>query len=116
MDCQREYTPYTRDRVQFPAMSTKRKSLWGPVVIALLSGLYEGLAFLGLPPYSNKTIAKVTAFLVFAGAMLRMIYKLNKEVESYRNPEFDLAVEPTFKLQKDPNGWHAGYWRLAIKT
>lgn len=95
-------------------MAHKTKSHWGALVTALVSGAYEVLAFLGVPPYSDKPVAKVAAFLVFAVSLGRIIYKQHQELDSFRNPEFDLTVSHEHTLQRDVAAWDANYCRVSV--
>jgi len=104
--------------LQFQPMPRKKKRLWVPIVTAVISALYEVAGFFGLPPYADSPIARTVAFLIFAGALLRIIYAQNKELESFYHPEFDLTVEGLDKLQRDSLislvSADAVYWRIVV--
>jgi hypothetical protein len=84
-------------------------------VTAIISGLYEVAAFFGIPPYADSPIAKTVAFLVFAGALLRIISTQHNEIVALRDPLVQFQVAPTETLQKDAN-FHGILHRIAVKN
>lgn len=83
-------------------------------MFALISGGYEVAAFFGLPPYADSPYTKTVAFLVFAGALLRIITTQSRELDLLRKPNIEIHLEPKGTKQFDQSGSDGMHWRIAV--
>jgi hypothetical protein len=86
----------------------------GKYILALISGAYEVASFFGFPPYANNPYTKTVAFLVFTGAISRIIATQRGELERLRHSDVEFDLEPKCKLQRDHNAWDAVHSRIAV--
>jgi hypothetical protein len=97
-------------------MAKKKSFLGWNAVTALIGAAYEVASFFGLPPYADNPYARAVAFLIFAGALLRIIHAQSKELHKLYNPDFDLLVQPQSTHQNDTavGAWNAVYQRISV--
>jgi hypothetical protein len=96
-------------------VSKKRSKHWVAIVTALISATFEVASFFGLPPYSFGPVPKLVAFLLFGGALLKIIGAQSKEINALRDPLVEFQVTATETVQKDAS-FHGILHRIAVRN